>query len=199
MFTTSWGHCELDFWPLKSNQFIFESNWKFVSNLKKFPQDVFELLCSQEHWFSETLTLDSQPLKSNQFFSESKWTFEPNLKKFPSDVLETTFKRIGPTTPKRNPSAQCSRHVCIKGVKCSVSTIASPPTLASAPFNDTFYYVEYIILLIMDSTSLLREWTCLRLADYRPLPSFKWSLIGYHRTRLRCHRCDPFSSGEADQ
>lgn len=30
--------------------------------------------------------------------------------------------------------------------------LISPSTVASTCFNDTFYYVKYIILLIMDST-----------------------------------------------
>ncbi len=35
-----------DLWPPNSNQFIFESKWTFVSNLKKFPQGVPEILRS---------------------------------------------------------------------------------------------------------------------------------------------------------
>ena len=39
-----WDNSDLDLWPPNSNQFIPESKWTFVPNLKKFPQGVPEIL-----------------------------------------------------------------------------------------------------------------------------------------------------------
>ena len=47
-----WGHAQREWdgpWPLKSNQFIPESRWMSVPNLKKLPRGVPEISCS-ERW-----------------------------------------------------------------------------------------------------------------------------------------------------
>ena len=44
-----WGHSDVDLWPSKSNQVMYESNTTLLPNLRKVPQGVLEILCSQLH------------------------------------------------------------------------------------------------------------------------------------------------------
>ena len=87
-----WVEVELDYYPVFrevtvvltfDHQHLISpslSPWMFVQSLRKFPQEVLEILCLQ-YWgghafreFSVTLTFDYQSLIS----SKSKWTFRPN-------------------------------------------------------------------------------------------------------------------------
>ena len=80
IFAGTRGHCDLDLQAPKSNQFIFESKWMYLPNLKTLPQADLKICHLKNSTYFEG------PLwpwhLDTKFKSQSKWIFVPNVKGF---------------------------------------------------------------------------------------------------------------------
>ena len=66
-----------DLWPLKSNQFLFESKCEEIPE-----RQTWDIMFKRPWMCSVTLTFDLWPPESNGFLCLSEWTLGPNLKGF---------------------------------------------------------------------------------------------------------------------